>query len=101
MPKTTAKRGLWADAVITEPSGRSEKENPQLCETAKPTSPPPSSPNPRQKIKVKEAAALNAISEDTFRRYYSHLIKQVAPRCQSVELGAALNIGEPLLKPTE
>jgi hypothetical protein len=48
----------------------------------------------RQKVSVKEAASLNGISEDTFRRRHSHLIKQVSPRRQAVELADALAIGE-------
>ena len=34
----------------------------------------------RKKVSVKEAAALNDIHEDTFRRNYGHLIKKVSPR---------------------
>jgi hypothetical protein len=49
----------------------------------------------RKKIAVSEAAALNNISEDTFRRRYRHLIKKVAPRRDAVELGDALAIGDP------
>jgi len=49
----------------------------------------------KQKIRVKEAAALNDMSEDSFRRHYSHLIKQVSPRRDAVELGDALAIGAP------
>jgi hypothetical protein len=48
----------------------------------------------RRKISVREAAELNDVSEDTFRRRYSHLIKQVSPRRQAVELDDALAIGE-------
>jgi hypothetical protein len=48
----------------------------------------------KQKIKVAEAAALAGVSEDTFRRRYSHLIKQLSPRRQGVSLGDALDIGE-------
>jgi len=49
----------------------------------------------KRKISVKEAAALNGISEDSFRRHYSHLIKKVSPGRGAVELGAALAIGTP------
>ena len=52
--------------------------------------------NRRQKISVKAAADLDNISEDTFRRHYADKIKQVAPRRQAVELGDALDIGEPI-----
>jgi hypothetical protein len=48
----------------------------------------------KRKIPVKEAAALNDMSEDSFRRHYSHLIKKVSPRRNAVELGDALAIGE-------
>lgn len=47
----------------------------------------------RRKISVKEAAELNSLSEDTFRRRYRHLIKDVSERRQAVELGDALAIG--------
>jgi hypothetical protein len=48
----------------------------------------------RRKISVKAAAQLNDLSEDTFRRRYPHLIKQVSPRRQAVELSDALAIGD-------
>jgi hypothetical protein len=47
----------------------------------------------KRKVSVREAAALNDMSEDTFRRNYSHLIKDVSPRRQAVDLGDALAIG--------
>ncbi len=47
----------------------------------------------RRKISVKEAAQLNAVSEDTFRRTYRHLIRKISPRREAVELGDALAIG--------
>jgi hypothetical protein len=46
----------------------------------------------KRKIPVKEAAALNDVSEDSFRRHYSHLIKKVTPRRDAVELGDALTL---------
>jgi hypothetical protein len=49
----------------------------------------------KQKIPVKKAASLNDMSEDSFRRHYSHLIKKVSPRRDVVELGDALAIGTP------
>jgi hypothetical protein len=49
----------------------------------------------RRKISVREAAKLNSLSEDTFRRRYPHLIKRVSPRRDAVELSDALAIGEP------
>ena len=47
----------------------------------------------KRKISVKQAAQLNDVSEDTFRRRYSHLIKKISPRRCVVELGDALAIG--------
>jgi hypothetical protein len=47
----------------------------------------------RRKISVREAAELNDVSEDTFRRRYRHLIKRISPRRDAVELGDALAIG--------
>jgi hypothetical protein len=47
----------------------------------------------RRKIPVREAAELNTLSEDTFRRRYPHLIKKVSPNRDAVELGDALGIG--------
>jgi hypothetical protein len=49
----------------------------------------------KKKIPVKEAAALNDVSEDTFRRRYSHLIKKVSARRDAVELGDAIGVGTP------
>ena len=46
----------------------------------------------RQKIPVKRAAALNDISEASFRRHYKHLIKKITPRRDAVELGDALTL---------
>jgi hypothetical protein len=48
----------------------------------------------KKKISVKEAAELNNISEDTFRRRYRHLIKQVSPKRDAVVLGDALACGQ-------
>jgi hypothetical protein len=47
-----------------------------------------------QKISVRKAAELKDLSEDTFRRRYPHLIKQISPRRQAVTLGDALAIGD-------
>lgn len=47
----------------------------------------------RRKISVRNAAELNNVSEDTFRRRYSHLIKKVSPHRDAVELGDALAVG--------
>jgi hypothetical protein len=46
----------------------------------------------KKKIKVKEAADIAGVSENTFRRHYPHLIKQITPRCQAVELGDVLDL---------
>jgi hypothetical protein len=48
----------------------------------------------KQKIPVKKAAALNDMSEDSFRRHHRHLIKKVSPRRDAVVLGDALAIGQ-------
>jgi hypothetical protein len=48
----------------------------------------------RRKIPVIEAAELNNLSEDSFRRHYPHLIKKVSPRRDAVELGDALAVGK-------
>jgi hypothetical protein len=47
-----------------------------------------------RKISVREAAALNNISEDTFHRHYRHLVKQISPRRGVVRLGDALALGD-------
>jgi hypothetical protein len=47
----------------------------------------------RRKISVREAADLNNVSEDTFRRRHSDLIKKISPRRDAVELGDALAVG--------
>ena len=52
-------------------------------------------PEARQKITVQEAAKLNGISEDTFRRRYRHLIKKLGLRCDRVERGDALSVRSP------
>jgi hypothetical protein len=44
----------------------------------------------RRKISVAEAAAMNAISLDTFKRHYSHLIRRISKRRQAVELRDAI-----------
>ena len=46
----------------------------------------------RRKIKVREAAALNDLSEATFRRHYGHLIRKITPRRDAVELCDAINL---------
>jgi hypothetical protein len=49
----------------------------------------------RRKISVRQAAELNDIHEDTFRKRYPHLIKRISERRDAVELGDAIAIGEP------
>ena len=46
----------------------------------------------RQKIPVSEAAALNSLSEASFRRHHKHLIQKVSARRDAVELGDALDL---------
>ena len=46
----------------------------------------------RQKIRVKEAADFNSMSEDSFRRHYGHLIRNISPRRDAVELGDAIDL---------
>jgi hypothetical protein len=46
----------------------------------------------RRKIKVKEAAALNSMHEDTFRKNFPETIVHLGPRLDVVELGVALNL---------
>ena len=52
----------------------------------------------RRKISVREAAALNDVSEATFRRRYPHLIRQISRRRQAVELGDAIDLPPPSLE---
>jgi hypothetical protein len=47
----------------------------------------------RTKISVSEAARLNGVSVDTFKRRYRHLILKISPRRDVVTLGDALDIG--------
>jgi DeoR/GlpR family transcriptional regulator of sugar metabolism len=46
----------------------------------------------RRKIRVKAAAALNDVSEATFRRHYPHLIRKITTRRDAVELGDAIDL---------
>jgi hypothetical protein len=48
---------------------------------------------PKRKVKVAVAAKLVGVSEATFRRHHSHLILKVGPRCDVVDVAAALAIG--------
>ena len=45
----------------------------------------------KRNISVPQAAEFKGVSEDTFRRHYSHLIKKVSPRRDVCELGAVLD----------
>jgi hypothetical protein len=49
---------------------------------------------PRRKVRVPVAAALNGMSEATFRRNHPNLIQKVSPRCDVVDLAAALALGK-------
>ena len=46
----------------------------------------------KRKITTKQAADLNGVSEDTFKRHYSHLIRKIGQRRNFVELGYAINL---------
>jgi hypothetical protein len=46
----------------------------------------------RKKIKVRDAAALNDLSEASFRRHFQHLIRKITPRRDAVELGDAIDL---------
>ena len=48
----------------------------------------------RRKITVAEAARLNGISADSFRRHYPHLIKKITKQRVGVVLRDALAIGQ-------
>ena len=46
----------------------------------------------KRKITTREAAELNGVSEDFFKRHYRHLIKKIGPRRNAVELGDTINL---------
>jgi hypothetical protein len=48
-----------------------------------------------RKISVREAAALNDVSEDTFKRCYRHLIRKIGPRRNVVMLADAIELPPP------
>jgi hypothetical protein len=52
----------------------------------------------QQRIPVKDAAKLNHIHEDTYRRHFADTIERVGPRLERVPLGVALNVGQPKTK---
>ena len=54
----------------------------------------------RRKINVREAAALNDLSEATFRRHYGHLIRKITPRRDAVDLCDAIDLPPPQTKTT-
>jgi hypothetical protein len=63
-----------------------------------PTSPVGLSPlELKRKISTREAAELNGVSEDMFKRHYRHLIRKIGPRRLAVELGDAISL--PALRP--
>jgi hypothetical protein len=43
-----------------------------------------------RRVSVTEAARIKGISEDSYRRHYSHTIEQVSPRRQAVKLKHAI-----------
>jgi hypothetical protein len=45
-----------------------------------------------KKISVKEAAALNNVSPDNFKKHYGHLIKKITPRRAVVGLVDAVTL---------
>ena len=49
----------------------------------------------RRRIKVREAAELNDMSEASFRRHYGHLIKKMTARRDGVTLADALTLPPP------
>jgi hypothetical protein len=46
----------------------------------------------KRKITTREAAELNGVSEDFFKRHYRHLIRKIGPRRRAVELGDAITL---------
>jgi hypothetical protein len=48
--------------------------------------------DPRRKISVKQAAEIASLSEASFRRHFRHLIHQISPNRQAVELGDAYTL---------
>jgi hypothetical protein len=49
----------------------------------------------KRKVSVQEAAAMNDMHPDTFRRNFPHLIKRVSKRRQAVELGDVIALPPP------
>jgi hypothetical protein len=50
-----------------------------------------------KKVSIKEAAAMNDLSPDVFRRHYGHLVKKISPRRCAVTIHDAITLP---LKPT-
>jgi hypothetical protein len=48
-----------------------------------------------QHISVPKAAQIKGVSEDTFRRYYGHLIRKISPRRSSVKMRDLLSDSQP------
>lgn len=74
-------------------TGRSKYESPGVGHNH----PPDDEPDwlaLKRKVSVAEAARINNISVDTFKRRYRHLIVKVSPRRDAVELRDALAIGQ-------
>ena len=46
----------------------------------------------QRRIRVKEAAAFNGLSEATFRRHFQHLIEKITPRRDVVKLCDAIDL---------
>jgi hypothetical protein len=46
----------------------------------------------RRLLTIQQAAEFLALSEDTFRRQYSHMIKTISPRRRGVALGDVLDV---------
>ena len=54
----------------------------------------------KRKITTREAAELNGVSEDMFKRHYRHLIRKIGPRRFAVVLGDAIDLPPPQAKTT-
>ena len=52
----------------------------------------------KRKITTREAAELNGVSEDMFKRHYRHLIRKIGPRRLAVVLGDAIELPPPQTK---
>jgi hypothetical protein len=49
----------------------------------------------KRKISIRQAAELNGVSEEFFKRNYRHLIRKIGPRRVAVELGHAISLPPP------